>query len=164
MSVSKLISNHLVGGSPSISQPCQKFSGSSLGNYDIINPLNYLDTYNAEDIQLICCEADSSTMWMVPPIVQSRYAGSIDQNTTIIFTWIFTRERPKGKESVKYESYVKNCPCLDDVKQVMSSSGTLDGFNVPDAYPQYFRVTSSGEVRPLEALVCSSIDSAYIFP
>lgn len=139
---------------------CEKFPGGSLGNYDILNLYNYLDTYNVDDIQLICCEADSSTIFMVPSIVQSRYARSIDQNTTIIFTWIFTRERPKGKEAVKYESNVENCPCLDNVKQVLSGTGTLDGFNIPDAYPQYFRVTSSGEVRPLEALVCNSCDSA----
>ncbi|XP_074563118.1 piezo-type mechanosensitive ion channel homolog isoform X1 [Curcuma longa] len=141
---------------------CEKFPGSSLGNYDILNLHNYLDTYNIDDIQLICCEADSSTIFMVPSIVQSRYARSIDQNTTIIFTWIFTRERPKGKEAVKYESNVENCPCLDNVKQVLSGTGTLDGFNIPDAYPQFFRVTSSGEVRPLEALVKSVSGDLFI--
>ncbi|XP_042395916.1 piezo-type mechanosensitive ion channel homolog isoform X1 [Zingiber officinale] len=141
---------------------CEKFPGGSLGNYDILNLHNYLDTYNIDDIQLICCEADSSTIFMAPSIVQSRYARSIDQNTTIIFTWIFTRERPKGKEAVKYESNVENCPCLDNVKQVLSGTGTLDGFNIPDAYPQYFRVTSSGEVRPLEALVKSVSGDLFI--
>ncbi|THU72851.1 hypothetical protein C4D60_Mb04t16580 [Musa balbisiana] len=95
--------------------------------------------------------ADASTVWLVPPIVQYRYAKSIDLNTSIIFTWIFTRERPKGKEAVKYESVVENCPCLSDIKQVLSC--TLDSFNITDAYPKFFRVTSSGEVRPLEPTV-----------
>lgn len=119
--------------------------------YDKVNPQPYLDAYNIQDIQLICCQADASTIWMVPSVVQSRYARSIDENTSIIFTWIFTRERPKGKEAVKYESFVENCPCLNTVKQVFD--GITDSFRITDAYPQYVRVTSSGEVRPLEQIV-----------
>ncbi|CAL9756267.1 unnamed protein product [Musa acuminata subsp. burmannicoides] len=130
---------------------CEKFPWKSLGFHDKLAPHNYLDTYNVQDIQLICCQADASTVWLVPPIVQNRYAKSIDLNTSIIFTWIFIRERPKGKEAVKYESVVENCPCLSDIKQVLS--GTSDSFNITDAYPKFFRVTSSGEVRPLEPTV-----------
>lgn len=139
---------------------CEKFPWKSLGFHDKLAPHNYLDTYNVQDIQLICCQADASTVWLVPPIVQNRYAKSIDLNTSIIFTWIFTRERPKGKEAVKYESVVENCPCLSDIKQVLSC--TLDSFNITDAYPKFFRVTSSGEVRPLEPTVCNY--SLYPFP
>ncbi|WOL18856.1 piezo-type mechanosensitive ion channel [Canna indica] len=138
---------------------CVKFQWNSSG-FDELNPHNYLDTYNEQDIQLICCQGDASTIWMVPPVVQSRFAYSIDQNTSIIFTWIFTRERPKGKEAVKYESFVYDCLCLEDVKQVLN--GTKDKFRIPDAYPKYFRVTSSGEVRPLEPIGISVSGDLYI--
>ncbi|XP_020701630.1 piezo-type mechanosensitive ion channel homolog isoform X8 [Dendrobium catenatum] len=107
---------------------------------------HYLETFNVQDIQLICCQSDSSTMWLVPPVVQQRYIRSLNGTLDFIFTWVFMRERPKGKEAVKYESFVEQSP--DDLKQVLN--GTEKSIRFLNAYPRYFRVTSSGEVRRLE--------------
>ncbi|PKA54847.1 hypothetical protein AXF42_Ash000682 [Apostasia shenzhenica] len=121
-----------------------------LGNLD---PKHYLDMYNAKDIQLICCQADASTSWLIPPAVQDRFIRSLDIELDIIFSWAFTRERPKGKEVVKYELQVEHPPCSSEVKKVFN--GTADGFIIADVYPRYFRVTGSGEVRLLEQTVDS---------
>jgi hypothetical protein len=69
----------------------------------------------------------------------------------LILNWDFLRARPKGKELVKYESPVEQCPSVDDVKQVLN--GSVHSFRITDAYPRYFRVTGSGEVRRLESSV-----------
>ncbi|PKA54925.1 hypothetical protein AXF42_Ash000761 [Apostasia shenzhenica] len=128
--------------------------------FDDIETHNYLDTYNVQDIQLICCQSDASTMWLVPPIVQLRYIKSLDNSTKFLFTWVFTRERPKGKEVVKYESFVEQPPTPDEVKQVLN--GTTDHFSLLNAYPRYFRVTSSGEVRRLEQTASSVSSDLYL--
>ncbi|XP_020597210.1 piezo-type mechanosensitive ion channel homolog isoform X2 [Phalaenopsis equestris] len=106
----------------------------------------YLYTYNVQDIQLICCESDASTMWLVPPVVQQRYIRSLNSSLQFIFTWVFMRERPKGKEAVKFESSVEQS--ADELKEVLN--GTGGSIRLLNAYPRYFRVTSSGEVRRLE--------------
>ncbi|XP_020101782.1 piezo-type mechanosensitive ion channel homolog isoform X3 [Ananas comosus] len=131
---------------------CDIFPWKSLASLDILDPQNYLDAYNAEDIQLICCQPDASTLWLVPPVAQNRYIRSLGQ-MELMLTWIFLRARPKGKESVKYESPVDNCPSMDDVAQVLN--GTANSFRIIDAYPRYFRVTGSGEVRRLDTTVDS---------
>lgn len=133
---------------------CDIFPWKSLASLDILDPQNYLDAYNAEDIQLICCQPDASTLWLVPPVAQNRYIRSLGQ-MELMLTWIFLRARPKGKESVKYESPVDNCPSMDDVAQVLN--GTANSFRIIDAYPRYFRVTGSGEVRRLDTTVYSRI-------
>lgn len=138
---------------------CEKIPWKYLKAYDDVDPLDYLGAYNVEDIQLICCQPDASTMWLIPPPVQSRFIRSLEETEMIsgkmelILNWDFLRARPKGKELVKYESPVDHCPSVDDVKQVLN--GTANSFRITDAYPRYFRVTGSGEVRRLEA----SIDS-----
>lgn len=132
---------------------CERNSSMTLDFYENIGPKHYLETYNVQDIQLICCEADASTLWLVPPVVKNRYMESLGPDMQITFTWIFTRERPKGKESVKCELPVENLPSPYEVIQVLN--GTADSFRLVDAYPRYFRVTSSGEVRRLEQTVSS---------
>uniref|UniRef100_A0ACD5VI83 Uncharacterized protein n=1 Tax=Avena sativa TaxID=4498 RepID=A0ACD5VI83_AVESA len=138
---------------------CEKIPWKYLKSYNDVDPLDYLGAYNVDDIQLICCQPDASTMWLVPPPVQSRFVRSLEETEKIfgvmelILNWDFLRARPKGKELVKYESPVEQCPSVDDVKQVLN--GSVHSFRITDAYPRYFRVTGSGEVRRLE----SSIDS-----
>lgn len=136
---------------------CEKIPWKYLKAYDDVDPLDYLGAYNVEDIQLICCQPDASTMWLIPPPVQSKFIRSLEETEMIsgkmelILNWDFLRARPKGKELVKYESPVDHCPSVDDVKQVLN--GTANSFMITDAYPRYFRVTGSGEVRRLEASV-----------
>ncbi|XP_072996398.1 piezo-type mechanosensitive ion channel homolog isoform X2 [Typha latifolia] len=153
--VSVQIDIKAAGGRLSLFQTtlCDIFPWKNLEFHDNLDPHNYLTTYNVEDIQLICCQPDASTMWLVPPVAQNRYARSLEQHMEIILTWNFLRERPKGKEAVKYESSVDNCPSADDVVLVLN--GTTDSFRITDVYLRYFRVTGSGEVRHLEQAVDS---------
>lgn len=80
----------------------------------------------------------------------------------LILNWDFLRARPKGKELVRYESPIEHCPSVDDVKRVLN--GTANSFSIIDAYPRYFRVTGSGEVRRLEAAVCCEVLDLLAFP
>ncbi|KAJ1383540.1 hypothetical protein SESBI_43300 [Sesbania bispinosa] len=68
----------------------------------------------------------------------------------IFFTRIFSRDRPKGKEVVKYERLVdpQYLPPQSDVQKVLN--GSANSFRIYNAYPRYFHVTGSGDVRPLE--------------
>ncbi|TVU20778.1 hypothetical protein EJB05_30374 [Eragrostis curvula] len=138
---------------------CEKIPWKYLKAYNDIDPLDYLGAYNVDDIQLICCQPDASTMWLIPPPVQSRFIQSLAETEMLfgkmelILNWDFLRARPKGKELVKYESSIEHCPSVDDVKQVLN--GTANSFSIIDAYPRYFRVTGSGEVRRLEAAIDS---------
>ncbi|KAF3336299.1 piezo-type mechanosensitive ion channel isoform X3 [Carex littledalei] len=129
---------------------CERIHWVELDTDVDLDPNNYLSTYNVEDIQLICCQPDASTMWLIPPVVRKRYIETLflDQDELeLIITWIFIRARPKGKESVKYESTVDNISAYS-LKQVLD--GTADSFRIMDGYPRYFRVTGSGEVRRLD--------------
>lgn len=110
---------------------------------------HYLDTFNVQDIQLICCQSDANMMWLVPPVVEERYIRSLNNTLQLIFTWVFIRERPKGKEAVKSESFVEQRAA--ELKKVLN--GTERSIRLLNAYPRYFRVTSSGEVRRLEQTV-----------
>lgn len=136
---------------------CEKIPWKHMRAYDDVDPLDYLGGYNVEDIQLICCQPDASTMWLIPAPVQTRFIQSLEEtemifgNMELILNWDFLRARPKGKELVKYESPVDRSPSVDDVKRVLN--GTINSFRITDAYPRYFRVTGSGEVRRLEASV-----------
>lgn len=120
-----------------------------------LDPQNYLDLYNVNDIQLICCQADASTLWLVPPVVQKQFSQSLYGEMEMKFTWILTRDRPKGKERVKYDKSVdpSNLPKPSDVEAVLN--GSSSSFRVYDIYPRIFRVTGSGEVRPADQAVCS---------
>ncbi|KAL6884653.1 hypothetical protein ACP4OV_010589 [Aristida adscensionis] len=138
---------------------CEKIPWKYLKTYDDVDPLDYLGAYNADDIQLICCQPDASAMWLIPPPVQRRFIRSLEETEMIfgkmdlILSWDFLRARPKGKELVKYETAIDHCPSVDDVKKVLN--GTTNSFSILDAYPRYFRVTGSGEVRRLEAAIDS---------
>ncbi|KAK9281893.1 hypothetical protein L1049_004800 [Liquidambar formosana] len=126
---------------------CEKLPWDKLNSGVNLDPQGYLDTFDKDDIQLICCEADASSLWLVPNVVQTRFIQSLDRDMDIIFSWVLNRDRPKGKEVVKYESTV-DVPKQSDVEEVLN--GTTNSFRISNLYPRYFRVTGSGDVRPFE--------------
>lgn len=132
---------------------CEKLSWNEVVGRVKLDPENYLTAYNEDDIQLICCQADASTLWSVPSIVQERFIQSLHLSMDIIFSWQFTRDRPKGKEVVKYELIVQDedLPSSNQVIEVIN--GSARGFPILNVYPRYFRVTGSGDVRFLEQAV-----------
>ncbi|KAL5566153.1 hypothetical protein UlMin_029317 [Ulmus minor] len=133
---------------------CEKIPWDKLGT-DIkkLDPHGYLSIYNTQDIQLICCQADASSLWVVPPVVQARYMKSLQWGMNMVFYWQFTRDRPKGKEVVRYELKIldKDLPTSSEVIKVLN--GTTNSFTIQNLYPRYFRVTGSGDVRFLENAV-----------
>ncbi|XP_042518583.1 piezo-type mechanosensitive ion channel homolog [Macadamia integrifolia] len=113
-----------------------------------LDPLGYLDSYDKSDVQLICCQDDASTLWLVPPVVQAKFVQSLPLDMDIIFSWVFIRDRPKGKEVVKY--IIKpELPKTSEVEEVLN--GTTDSFRI-SYVERYFRVSGSGEIRLLEQL------------
>lgn len=133
---------------------CEKISWEKLEARKSLDPLGYLRAYNEKDIQLICCQSEASTLWLVPPIVQARFIKSLRWNMDITFSWEFIRDRPKGKEAVKYELTIleQDLPKSSEVTKVFN--GSSNSFTVFNIYPRYFRVTGSGDVRSLEQSVC----------
>lgn len=132
---------------------CEKISWEKIEARTSLDPHGYLSEYNEKDIQLICCQSDASTLWLVPPVVQARFMKSLTWNMHITFTWEFIRDRPKGKEAVKYELSIQeqDLPKSSEVTEVFN--GTSNSFTVFNIYPRYFRVTGSGDVRSLEQSV-----------
>jgi len=134
---------------------CERLRWDLLDSNVNSDPFGYLDAYNKNDIQLICCQADASTLWLVPLVVQTRLIQSLEWNTDmeIFFTWILSRDRPKGKEVVKYEKAVdpQYLPTQSDVQRVFN--GSINSFRIDNVYPRYFRLTGSGDVRPLEEVI-----------
>lgn len=131
---------------------CEKLQWGSLNNKVNLDPEHYLDTFDNNDIQLVCCQADASSLWLVPEVVKSRFIKSFEWGTDmdVSFTWVLSRERPKGKEVVRYIRPVDaaDLPAQLDVKMVLN--GSSNSFRINNICPRYLRVTSSGEVRPLE--------------
>lgn len=132
---------------------CEKLSWNELDALVNLDPQGYLSAYAENDVQLICCQADASSGWLVPQAVQSKFAQSLKWSMDIIFSWQFIRDRPKGKEIVKYELVVQDqdLPKPSEVMEVIN--GTANTFRIYNVYPRYFRVTGSGDVRFLEQAV-----------
>ena len=143
---------------------CEKLQWDKLNSDVNLDPLNYLDTYNKNDIQLICCQADASILWLVPDVVQRRFIQSLewDMDMSITSTWLLSRERPKGKEVVKYDKTVdsKDLPERSDVQKVLN--GSTNSFRIYNLYPKYFRVTGSGEVIPFEQEVQRTVHLGFV--
>ncbi|XP_071738279.1 piezo-type mechanosensitive ion channel homolog [Rutidosis leptorrhynchoides] len=112
-----------------------------------LDPYNYLESYNVDDIQMICCEADAISLWIVPDIIQRRFIQSLDMAMEMKFSWVLSRDRPKNKEVVKYEQNIQrsDLPKPSDLEKVLN--GSSDSFRINNTYPRYFRVTGSGDVR-----------------
>ncbi|KMZ74336.1 hypothetical protein ZOSMA_12G00200 [Zostera marina] len=126
---------------------CEMLQWEYIESESYLDPNNYLDTYNAKDIQLICCQGDASTGWSVPQVVQARFMKSLNKDMEIIFYWVFRRDRPKGKEVVKYESTLQSLKQSEVEEIKMALNGTTDRFNIYGIYHRYFRLTGSGEIR-----------------
>ncbi|XP_023640848.1 piezo-type mechanosensitive ion channel homolog isoform X3 [Capsella rubella] len=143
-----------VGGKLTLYQTtlCERISGDNIDLGLDLGSQSFLPTYNKNDIQLICCQADASVLWLVPDTVVTRFIQSLDWDTDmdITFSWVLNRDRPKGKETVKYERSVDplDLPKRSDVQMVLN--GSMDGFRVHNLYPKFFRVTGSGDVRSFE--------------
>lgn len=138
---------------------CEKIGYSDI--HANLDPDNLLNAYNMRDIQIICCQEDASSSWMVPSVVQNRFIRSIDYKMQLIFSWVLTRDRPKGKETVKYESSCGlQCANTSAVKDVLN--GTADSFRIEDIYFRFFQVTGSGEVRVLKQSVCYVIHCSFL--
>ncbi|XP_037492491.1 piezo-type mechanosensitive ion channel homolog isoform X2 [Jatropha curcas] len=143
-----------VGGRLTLYQTtlCEKIPWDDVNSDVDLDPYGYLYTYNKNDIQLICCQADASTLWLVPDVVQRRFIQSLDwdMDMDILLVWILSRERPKGKEVVKYEKPVDSLylPKRSDIQKVLN--GSTNSFRIYNLYPRYLRVSGSGDVRPLE--------------
>ncbi|KAF9669400.1 hypothetical protein SADUNF_Sadunf14G0103800 [Salix dunnii] len=136
---------------------CEKLPWDIIDPDFDLDPHGYFDIYNKNDIQLICCQADASMLWLVPNVVQMRFIQSLDwdMDMDIIFTWVLTRDRPKGKEVVKYEKTVSSpdLPKQSDIQKVLN--GSANSFRTYNLYAKHLRVTGSGEVRSFEQEVDS---------
>ncbi|KAK2976815.1 hypothetical protein RJ640_002214 [Escallonia rubra] len=144
-----------IGGSLTLFETtlCKKLSWDELDGHVDLDPQGYLSAYTVKDIQLICCQADASTLWLVPPTVQARLGQSLTWSMNFVFSWQFTRDRPKGKEVVKYELHVQDQDLPTAVEVMNVLNGTTNSFRINNVYPRYFRVTGSGDVRFLEQAV-----------
>ena len=142
---------------------CEKLPWDIIDSDFDLDPHGYFDTYNKNDIQLICCQADASVLWLVPNVVQMRFIQSLDRDMDmdIIFTWVLTRDRPKGKEVVKYEKIVSppDLPKQSDIQKVLN--GSTNSFRIYNLYAKHLRVTGSGEVRSFEQEVIYTL-SKYL--
>ncbi|XP_059660540.1 piezo-type mechanosensitive ion channel homolog isoform X2 [Cornus florida] len=128
---------------------CEIIPWDSLKAVVGIDPRGYLDTYDKNDIQLICCQPDSSTLWLLPDVVLSRFIHSLNGSMDIIFTWELSRDRPKGKELVQFKCVDHwDLPKPSEVEKVLN--GSSNSFRIANIFPRYFRVTGSGEVRQFE--------------
>ncbi|KAK9055797.1 hypothetical protein SSX86_026882 [Deinandra increscens subsp. villosa] len=128
-----------------------------------LDPLGYLESYNVNDIQLICCQADATDLWLVPSVIQTGFSQSLDKNMSMKFSWILTRDRPKDKEVVTFGQNLDplDLPDPTEVKQVLE--GSSNSFRVNNTYPRYFRVTGSGEVRVFDQEVYMQLYMIYLF-
>ncbi|KAH7517167.1 hypothetical protein FEM48_Zijuj09G0033700 [Ziziphus jujuba var. spinosa] len=131
---------------------CEKLPWDKLSSNAKLDPKSYLDTYNKNDIQFICCQADANVLWLIPDVVRTRFIQSLDLgiDMDITFAWVLTRDRPKGKEVVKYDGSVGDqyLPDPSDVQKVLN--GSSNSFRIDNVYDRFIRVTGSGEFRPLE--------------
>lgn len=120
----------------------------------------FLTSYDTHDAQIICCEPDAATLWLIPPRTLQSLIDSIDDKDLVFFAWWqFNRERPKGKEVATWSENVPNFD--NDLFGVGSKlravlNGTLGSVNIPGLYPRYFYVPGSGDARELVPQVCHS--------
>lgn len=133
---------------------CRKISWDDIDDQASLDPQGYLSAYNVKDIQLICCQPDASRLWLVPPMVQVRFIRSLWRSMKIILSWELMRDRPKGKEAVKYELEVEDINLPEPSEVIKVLNGSLNTFTIYNVYPRFFRVTGSGDVRFLEQEVC----------
>ncbi|KAD4584482.1 hypothetical protein E3N88_22083 [Mikania micrantha] len=118
-----------------------------LKSFANLDPNNYFDSYNVDDIQMICCHTDAISWWIVPDVIQTRFIQSLDEKMDMKFSWVLTRDRPKNKEVVKYEQNIQRSDLPDPSELELVLNGSSNSFRINNTYPRYFRVTGSGDVR-----------------
>lgn len=107
--------------------------------------------YDPRDVQVICCEPDGASLWLIPPSTLKSLIHSIDSDDLVFSSWWdFHRERPKEKELASYALQPQQDKNVlpDQLKAVLN--GTSNSIYIDKLYPQYFRVPSSGDVHILE--------------
>ncbi|KAI5060462.1 hypothetical protein GOP47_0024882 [Adiantum capillus-veneris] len=122
---------------------CSIYPMENLVESEVIDD-SHLEDYDLEDVQLICCESDADNLWLVPPPTLRTLLNSMQEDFSIIARWEFSRQRPKTKELALFSNESSSFDLIKD------SSDNLTGLLILDLHPQYFRITSTGEVRMLE--------------
>lgn len=117
-----------------------------------------LGQYDSRDVQVICCEPDGASLWLIPPgTLQSLISSIHAEDLEFSSQWEFARDRPKEKEIAHYSypwnSKEQNIFVADQLKGVLN--GTLNSVYITNLYPRYFRVPGSGDVRQLEVCTVS---------
>ncbi|EFJ24248.1 hypothetical protein SELMODRAFT_102144 [Selaginella moellendorffii] len=142
------ISLRTAGGSFTFyrSQLCNLHSMADIldSGYDI-DVDNALDSFDSKDVQMVCCEEDADSLWLIPPPTLRNLVKSFTEGVLLVPSWNFHRERPKSKETATFTGLPLAIKQLQEVL-----NGTLSSILVADLYPRYFRVTSGGEARLLE--------------
>lgn len=117
------------------------------------------------DVQIVCCEPDAASLWLIPPRTLQSLIRSID-NDNFLFSawWEFNRERPKGKELATYPSpwSARENHSQEGVQLKAVLNGTMKSIYIPNLYPRFFRVPGSGEVSPWENLSNVSKSELYL--
>lgn len=134
---------------------CERLGWDQLNSNANLDPDHNLDSYNVNDIQFVRCKDDASTLWLVPEVAQRQFVLSLNTSCmNMKFSWVLKRDRPKGKETVKYERNIDplDLPNPSEVEGVLN--GSSRSFRIFNIYPRFFRVTGSGEIRPFEQEVC----------
>lgn len=107
--------------------------------------------YYPRDIQVICCEPDAASYWLIPPATLKSLIRSIDSDDLVFSSWWdFHRERPKEKLLTTYPlqaQEVKNVT-PDQLKAVLN--GSTDSIYIKDLYPKYMRVPGSADVHKID--------------
>ncbi|KAL3696338.1 hypothetical protein R1sor_010414 [Riccia sorocarpa] len=120
------------------------------------DPYQFLSSssYDIRDVQIICCEEDADSLWMIPPPTLKSLMDSVDDDITFQTKWEFNRDRPKGKEIAAVPSDVvgmNSSLIAEQLREVLN--GTRKSLTIPNMYPRYFRIPGSGDVRTLEGTV-----------
>ena len=111
----------------------------------------FLTGYEPRDVQVICCEPDGASLWLIPPATLKSLIHSIDLDDLVFSSWWdFHRERPKEKELASYPLQPQQTMNVlpDQLKAVLN--GSSDSIYIENLYPRYFRVPGSGDVHRLE--------------
>ncbi|KAH7277309.1 hypothetical protein KP509_39G044800 [Ceratopteris richardii] len=108
------------------------------------NSDSHLEDYDLDDVQLICCESNADRLWLVPPPTLQALLDSIQNDFSVIAEWSFYRQRPKTKELALFTNESSS------VSVYFDASTNTTGLSVSNLHPQYFRISSTGEVYMLE--------------
>lgn len=132
--------------------------GRSSETFDNLDDI--LVSYETRDVQIICCEKDAESQWMVPPPTIRRLADSIDEDLNFQIRWEFHRDRPTGKEIASYTPPIEMNATLVAQQFRRVLNGTLSSVIIPNMYPRYVHVAGSGDVRVLDNTVMPQPSSA----